>query len=590
MALAFFLQPLPKDYPNRLASPTAESSSSAVRGSVVIGLLVACFVPRVLVAFGVPSITPDGAVYIEQARLLESGNLLAGLRGLSLYPAILAGMHCLGIDWELAAKIWGVVAATLVVLPLYGWVRRQFDDQVALVASFLYIVHPKFIALSPEVIRDQTFWLLFATSLYTQWRAVVELRVSWFLLAALTTTLACLTRFEGLYLFLPMGLWSLWRWIAFRGGRLKLLLGVLTFLIPLPALILAANLVWHQTRGEWLLIRLDPVGRAMAWLAGFLGWLAEDPASQGASIPRLSLAQMAWVFFPIMTRGLSPCFALLMFGGLWKWRRVWARRDHQALFWTAMVFVLSSWIQLWFDRQLCFRYALPIVLMASPFAALGLVSLTQWLVGRLGKWLEPRPTQAIWGGNPLLRLRSIAPVAAWGPIVFVTLASLASVGLGIQASYAPRKDTATLGLWLREQVGSGLLLVGPAGLAPVAAHYADARYESFRRDLGNPDKVVELVQQVQPQLVILEETQGLSGERYDRLKESLRKSGWTLAELPPHVQRRGELSVLLRSDVALDHGGMRSPPAVRVSASDRLGPPRSDAVDEAPVLQTTISR
>ncbi len=64
-----------------------------------------------------------------------------------------------------------------------------------------------------------------------------------------------------------------------------------------------------------------------------------------------------------------------MFGGIWGWRRVWARRDHQALFCTAVVIMCGIWVQLWYDKTICPRYALPIVLMASPFAALGFLVL-----------------------------------------------------------------------------------------------------------------------------------------------------------------------------------------------------------------------
>ena len=56
--------------------------------------------------------------------------------------------------------------SSLVVLPLWGWARRQFDDRVALVACLLYAVHPKFIIESPEVMRDPTFWFLFMLAIY----------------------------------------------------------------------------------------------------------------------------------------------------------------------------------------------------------------------------------------------------------------------------------------------------------------------------------------------------------------------------------------------------------------------------------------
>ena len=64
--------------------------------------------------------------------------------------------------------------SSLTVLPLCGWVRRQFNDQTALLAGVLYAAHPVFIQWSPELIRDPTFWLLFMLTLYLLWRAVTE--------------------------------------------------------------------------------------------------------------------------------------------------------------------------------------------------------------------------------------------------------------------------------------------------------------------------------------------------------------------------------------------------------------------------------
>ena len=80
------------------------------------------------------------------------------------------------MDWELAAAVWGVTISSLVVLPLWGWARRQFDDRVALVACLLYAVHPKMIEWSPEAMRDPTFWFLFMLAIYWLWRAITEVR------------------------------------------------------------------------------------------------------------------------------------------------------------------------------------------------------------------------------------------------------------------------------------------------------------------------------------------------------------------------------------------------------------------------------
>ena len=90
--------------------------------------------------------------------------------------------------------LWSLLISSLVVLPLFGWVRRQFDDRVALVACLLYAVQPKLIAWSPEIMRDPTFWFLFTLSIYLLWRAVTEVRPGWFVAAGVAVALACLKR------------------------------------------------------------------------------------------------------------------------------------------------------------------------------------------------------------------------------------------------------------------------------------------------------------------------------------------------------------------------------------------------------------
>jgi len=151
----------------------------------------------------------------------------------------------LGLDWELAAGLWGVTVSSLVVLPLWGWVRRQFDDRVALVACLLYAVNPKFIEWSPEVMRDPTFWLLFMLAIYWLWRAVTEVRYAYFIAAGTAIILASLTRIEGLFLLIPLDAMDL---LALRGASgpiaRKLLLGAVLCLVVFPALLATVNIGW----------------------------------------------------------------------------------------------------------------------------------------------------------------------------------------------------------------------------------------------------------------------------------------------------------------------------------------------------------
>ena len=147
---------------NRLRSPDVDRRRLPSAWKTLLVLLLVTLFPRLLMAWRIPTICVDGALYVTLAESYEQGDLNpASPYGFNIYPPILAVLHRLGIPGEYAGECWGVLCGTLVVLPLFGWVRRQFDDRVAVVSCLLYAVHPELIEWSPEMVRDQTFWLLF---------------------------------------------------------------------------------------------------------------------------------------------------------------------------------------------------------------------------------------------------------------------------------------------------------------------------------------------------------------------------------------------------------------------------------------------
>ena len=168
MGLLLPFQPAAADFPNHLALPQPERLRLPPAGWLLAAMVLLCLVPRVMMALRLTSVCPDGVIYIHAAKALDAGNLRLAFRDLDLniYPIIIAALHRLGLEWELGAMLWGVTISSLVVLPLWGWIRRQFDDRVALLACMLYAVHPKFIEWSPEVMRDPTFWMFFILAIY----------------------------------------------------------------------------------------------------------------------------------------------------------------------------------------------------------------------------------------------------------------------------------------------------------------------------------------------------------------------------------------------------------------------------------------
>ncbi len=233
----------------------------AWRPGVVAWLLLACFVPRAIAAWNWDVLWGDSLHYHYASLALEQGDYRKGLLefGLNIYPLMLIPLRHLGIDWQTAGKWFSVLMATLTVVPLWAWLRRMFDDRAAVLSCLVYAVHGKLIAISPLIIRDSTFWFLFAMTLYCLWCAVAEVRLSCFLAAGAALTLAIHTRTEGWLLLTPLLGWTACRYAGPASAdatcRLRLILGTIACLAVVPASIILVNTTWLRENPQWELLR-----------------------------------------------------------------------------------------------------------------------------------------------------------------------------------------------------------------------------------------------------------------------------------------------------------------------------------------------
>ena len=151
----------------------AEPPPARPRGTAgtIALLILACFLPRSVAAWQWDVLWGDTLHYVHASLALERGDFKNGFAefGLNIYPLMLIPLRHVGIDWQIAGKWFSVLLATLAVVPIWGWLRRMFDDRTAMLACLVYALHGKLIAISPLIIRDSTFWLLVATTLYCLW-------------------------------------------------------------------------------------------------------------------------------------------------------------------------------------------------------------------------------------------------------------------------------------------------------------------------------------------------------------------------------------------------------------------------------------
>ncbi|MGD0897293.1 MAG: glycosyltransferase family 39 protein [Thermoguttaceae bacterium] len=513
-------------------SPIGRPAALATRWALLAGLVILCLVPRAIMARKLGGICPDATLYLRLAESFDQGDLAGALRGVrfNLFPVILVLLHRAGVPWEAAGAWWGVLISSCTILPLYGWIRRQFDGRVALAACFLYAAHPGLIRWSPEVIRDPTFWFLFTLSLYWQWRAVTELRWPLAAAAGLAMALASMTRFEGALLLVPLVLWSFWRGRARPELRRRLVLAGVLSVSVYPMLLGLVGAAWFRNQAVWQLVRTEPLELARDWAAAGRQVLP-PPAAQSCvkgdspvfvdtkigTVP-LSLPRMIELFASGLVKGITPLFLLGSAIGLTGAWRSWRRRDCQALAVTGLLLLPAIWIHLWWARETCPRYFFPVAILMSPLVATGLLRVSGALAawgqragGRIADfrfWIldfgfgnpdsvvprpDPYPFLQSKIRNPKSKILFLLPA-----IVVLAVGLIVSLGNDLRF----RAATAELGQWARREIGPSPLTFGPDGVTQVVNYYARGQCQSFPAHQAD-SAVAAAVQRLRPDLVLL---------------------------------------------------------------------------------------
>ncbi len=412
----------------RCAFPLRKLASPSVGGPVakasrpLLVLFLLCLIPRLVMVSRIGPVCNDGYYYTSVASAFEDGEFAQGFAylNLNIYPLILLGLHRLGLEWLLAAKLWGAVISSLAVLPMFGWIRRMFDDRIATIAAFLYAIHPEFIELSVEPIREPTFWFLLAMSFYLGYRATTESRLRFFVLGGLTMALAVHTRSEGWLLLGPLLLWSVVNAWRRRSQVGKLAFGAGLWLAMTPLLIVAVNMTVLHDQSEWQWGRLTHFQLGWQWIQSTFepapvstqptplttASVSILPPSVPMPIPLtsssppqikpepslpvvrpqlpssdsapLSMGRRVQKFFHAWIRMFEPVnFALAVIGLIVTLNRFW-RLDFWILVAFSLTVLAAVWVLFGALGVISSRYFLPTYLALVPFAAIGLWTALAW--------------------------------------------------------------------------------------------------------------------------------------------------------------------------------------------------------------------
>ena len=464
-------------------------------------LVVLAAVPRFLLAGRAVPICDDGYFYLAVAEALDQGEFETALwyLNVNIYPVLLVAMDGLGLAVLPAAKYWSVTLGALTVLPLFGWIRRLLDDKTAFAAAAIYAVHPAFIEISAEPIRDSTFWFLMALSLYFSWRAAQEQRLWMFASAGLAVALAAHTRTEGWLLGLPMMAWPAIRFgEATRAKRMRLGLGMLLACAMTPALLLSYNLTILHNYPHWELGKLEHFRMVLEWIGPEQASGPATPPAAASVVPEpiptsasprietpaaaatIPLAappnpsggqaseqppgwfSVAYEYVDSLVQTLKPVPLVLMLIGAIAGRRLLLRRENLILSAMLVAICLGVWIRLTTLGEINGRYFLACFFPAAGSCGLGLIA----VIGAMERFTQR-----------FMRV-SAAKWAAVGLAMVIGLLHMTDV---LDDTHPSRIREARIGRALGEELGGPLEIITLPHAARVG-YYANGELPSIILD------------------------------------------------------------------------------------------------------------
>jgi hypothetical protein len=426
-------------------------------------VMIVCFIPRAIAAWRLPAVCDDAYYYLHVADSLDKGRFARALEYLNInvYPMVLSGLHRLGLDWIFAAKLWGVLTGTALVLPLFDWLQRMFDKRIALVAVFLYAVHPRIVEPTVEPLRESTFWLLFVLSLNLFWRAACEYRWWQFAAAGLSLALALHTRMEGWFLLAPVAVWLIAAWSNNPAARPRLAIGAIASLAITPLFVFVVNVTLLANHPQWELGRLSPFALVANWVhsvhespaqaqapvaATNSSPNAKTPAAPvaAASAPHAEDAKLTEQTTTIATlrlylyemgRTLGYAFLALTLVGLIRGRRELLDPRKAVLGFLTLVVLLAIWVRVSQIGTMNGRYFLILIFLDAPFAAIGALEVMRGFERVAWRrdlaWLRP--------GRASVAFATCLLAAGWAEAVL--------------AHHSHRYREAQLGRWITRQSG-----------------------------------------------------------------------------------------------------------------------------------------
>lgn len=351
----------------------------------ILVLLAISAVLRLYVALHTAVIAIDGVEYIHCAKAYADLDFTSALGHIypPLYPILTALLHSLLRDWEVAGQMLSLIAGVALIIPVYLLIKRLYGRRVALIAAFIASFHPQLVLHSAQVRTESLYFLLVALSIYFGWRALTEGRKFFFFLLGLFTSLAYLTRPEGIVILLLFLVWTL-SGLASKPAipPLKRFIGIGCSLIPTVLLagcyvLLISNIKPEEPLGFRLTLKQD-----VARILGYNKFILEQEGGGLAfEEPLFTDFLKRWgsnyiqLLGRLLSKALHPLFTLLLLAGIFIHTTV-RRQKRFELF--ILVYVIL-FIGLFALVRVSIRHPTQMITPLLFLAAIGLTEVNEYL-------------------------------------------------------------------------------------------------------------------------------------------------------------------------------------------------------------------
>jgi hypothetical protein len=369
-------------------------------GFVLIGGLAI----RIYLSLTSYCIAGDGPAYIGMAREFAAGDWRTPLGAVfsPLYPLLLAGMHLVIPDWEIAGNLVSTIAGTGAIASVYLLMGEVFaSPPIALGAAALIAIHPDLAALSASVRTEAGYIFLATLSVWLILKATRENNPKLALLAGVIVGLGYFYRTEAIGLILLNAAYPPLASMLWRQGSFSRAIGLgLAALLTALVLVLPYIFFLHSATGHWtigrefnvvIMLGLGGAAPDRAHWQHFAFSAQTAPLAELVSHPALYLAKVRndlAVSFYNFFQAEGPLLALLLVCGLWVRGRAIVRSPAETLLVLIIVFYFGGFAL----TQTGTRFLIHLIPYTFGWVIIGLTALTAMLRDFAARraWCVPR--------------------------------------------------------------------------------------------------------------------------------------------------------------------------------------------------------